>query len=254
MTELAEDPGGHNLRARYKWRIVGGLVAAMVLNTWLVVRFNGTLARLLGIDPDVPLRDSHISSLAFACFVLLVFVWAVVPVVVYHAALVLVLRARGILPPDAGWATVLQWRRFPSHWLMTEAERQSKGLWSACGFQRLRPGRQLTLLVGFVLAILGMLSVWLVVDAAFMKPVTFDPHRPLWSQWNELIVVGVWLVVITASMLLAMWSAVVIMAGVSLARGQLTAAEALALIRRGRSPKAWTRPEYRAGDRTFGDD
>ena len=31
-------------------------------------------------------------------------------------------------------------------------------------------------------------------------------------------------------------------------------AEALALIRRGRSPKAWTRPEYRAGDRTFGDD
>ena len=168
MTELAEDPGGHNLRARYKWRIVGGLVAAMVLNTWLVVRFNSTLARLLGIDPDVPLRDSHISPLAFACFVLLVFVWAVVPVVV--------------------------------------------------------------------------------------KPVTFDPHRPLWSQWNELIVVGVWLVVITASMLLAIWSAVVIMAGVSLARGQLTAAEALALIRRGRSPKAWTRPEYRAGDRTFGDD
>jgi hypothetical protein len=72
MSDLAEDPGGHNLRSRYKWEIVGGMAATLTINAALIVGFNGKLARLLGFDADIPLRNSDVSALALAGFVVMV--------------------------------------------------------------------------------------------------------------------------------------------------------------------------------------
>jgi len=251
MSDLVEDPGGYNLRARYKWRLFGGMAAALTINGALIMGLNGKLARLLGFDADVTLRNSDVNPLVLAGFVLIAFVWAISPVVVYYGILALVLRAKGVLPPDAGWAILLTSYRYPSHWLLTEAERQSQAVWSACGFYRLGPGRQLILIAGSLLAIFAMLPVWQAIDAAFMMPPKLDRHLSLWSQGDELLVLAVWFVMVVASFLLALWIVLVIMAGVSVALGQLTPAEALLLIRRGRYPRAWARPKYRAGSGTF---
>ncbi|HEY2992394.1 MAG TPA: hypothetical protein VGM22_06260 [Methylomirabilota bacterium] len=247
MSDLVEDPAGYNLRWRYKWRFLAGMAATMIVNAGAAMYVSRRLAHALGVNPDVPRNNAFEIMVSVGCMLSPV-LWGIVALIAYHVILAVVLRARGSLPRDAGATTLLSWTRFPSHWLLSEPERRSAGVWSMPGFQRLGFARQWILVALYSALIFSLIPALSAIQEALETFWGSERQVPIWRHWNDLIPFGVLIVVIAASSLLVLWVAVAILAGVSLALRHLTPKEAWGLIRYGRYPKSWARADYRVGD------